>query len=98
MHNPAVRRLAHSAYQKAKKGPKTRSAVITLPSQDIAPIPMPKDQARRARADRDFKFFYETYFPRLFRLTWSQDRLRVIAKIERVIRCREVLAVAHVTT
>ena len=57
---------------------------------------MPKvgDAARRARADRDFKFFCETYFPHIFTLAWSQDHLRVIAKIERVVRYRETLAIA----
>ena len=33
-------------------------------------------------------------FPHLFTLEWSQDHLRVIAKIEQVVRHRETLAVA----
>jgi hypothetical protein len=82
------------AYQKAKERAKDRSAAITLAGQDIAPIPLPKDQVRRSRADRDFKFFCESYFSHLFTLAWSQDHLRVIAKIERVVRYRETLAVA----
>jgi hypothetical protein len=83
-----------SAYQKAKDRAKARSAAITLAGQDIAPLPRVADAARRARADRDLKFFCETYFPHLFTLAWSQDHLRVIAKIERVVRYRETLAVA----
>ncbi|MCE5280326.1 MAG: terminase gpA endonuclease subunit [Planctomycetaceae bacterium] len=78
----------------AKDRAKARSAAITLAGQDIAPIPSPKDARRRARADRDFKFFCETYFPHIFTLAWSQDHLRVIGKIERVVRYRETLAVA----
>jgi hypothetical protein len=39
------------AYQKAKERTKARSAAITLAGQDIAPIPLPKDQARQPRAD-----------------------------------------------
>jgi hypothetical protein len=54
------------AYQKAKEHAKARSAAITLAEQDIAPLPKVGDALRRARADRDFKFFCETYFPHLF--------------------------------
>lgn len=81
-------------YQKAKDRAKARSAAITLAGQDISPLPKVGDAARRARADRDFKFFCEAYFPHLFSLAWSQDHLRVIAKIERVVRHHETLAVA----
>jgi len=82
---PPQRQQAN-AYQKAKARAKARSAAITLAQQDIAPLPKIADQTRRSRADRDFKFFFEAYFPHLFTLTWSQDHLRVIAKIERVVR------------
>lgn len=82
------------AYADAKERAKARSAAITLAGQDIAPLPRVGDVVRRARADRDFKFFCETYFPHLFTLAWSQDHLRVIAKIERVVRYHETLAVA----
>ena len=85
---------AKGSYAKAKERAKARSAAITLAGQDIAPLPKIGDSGRRARADRDFKFFCETYFLHLFTLAWSQDHLRVIAKIERVVRYRETLAVA----
>jgi len=51
------------AYANAKERAKARSAAITLAGQDIAPMPSSKDPRRRARADRDFKFFCEAYFP-----------------------------------
>ncbi|MBI5725027.1 MAG: phage terminase large subunit family protein [Planctomycetes bacterium] len=89
-----VIRHGRQAYQKARERAKARSAAITMAGQDIAPIPMPANQVRRANADRDLKFFCETYFSHLFTLAWSQDHLRVIAKIERVVRYRETLAVA----
>ncbi|MCY2927889.1 MAG: phage terminase large subunit family protein [Planctomycetota bacterium] len=82
------------AYQRVKDRAKARSSAIVLAGQDIAPLPKVADARRRARADRDFKFFCETYFPHLFTLEWSQDHLRVIGKIERVVRHRETLAVA----
>jgi hypothetical protein len=82
------------AYERLKQQTKTRNAAITLAGQDIAPLPKIVDRARRAIADRDFKFFCETYFPALFYFPWSQDHLRVIGKIERVVRYHETLAVA----
>jgi hypothetical protein len=82
------------AYQRAKARAKARSAVVTLAGQDIAPLPPVRDLARRNRADGDFRFFCETYFPHLFTMDWSSDHLRVIGKIERVMRQRETLAVA----
>jgi hypothetical protein len=82
------------SYQKVKERARTRSAIITLAGQDIAPMPAPVDLARRAKADEDFKFFCETYFPHLFSLSWSGDHLRVIAKIERVVKHFDTLAIA----
>jgi hypothetical protein len=55
---------------------------------------LPEDLARRARADDDFQFYCETYYPQLFTLEWSQDHLRVIKKIERVVKYNETLAIA----
>ena len=66
-----ARRDRSTTYQKVKDRAKARAAAITLAGQDIAPMPSPKDMARRARADRDFKFFCETYFPHLFTVAWA---------------------------
>jgi hypothetical protein len=52
------------------------------------------DRSRRKLAEGDFRFFCESYFPHLFSLAWSKDHLRVIGKIERVVRDHETLAVA----
>jgi hypothetical protein len=65
-----------------------------MAGQDIAPIPACANPANRRRADADFRFFCETYFPKVFYLPWSEDHLRVIAKIERVVIHRDTLAVA----
>jgi hypothetical protein len=90
----ASNKRTNQTYRQQKERAKWRSAVITLAGQDIAPMPPVRDIARRSRADRDFKFFCETYFQHLFSLAWSQDHLRVIAKIERVVRHHETLSVA----
>lgn len=51
--------------------------------RDIASdYPPPGDLARRAACERDFRRFCETYFPNAFRLAWSEDHLRVIARMQ----------------
>lgn len=81
-------------YLRAKERAKARSSAVVLAGQDIAPLPDRVDQARRSRADTDFRFFCETYYGHVFTRAWSKDHLRVIEKIERVVRNRETLAVA----
>jgi len=91
------RQHARTAYAKVKARAKARSAAVALAGQDIGGLPPIADRVRRARADRDFKpaclpagrFFCETYFPHLFTLDWSADHLRVIGKVERVVRDHE---------
>ena len=79
------------AYQKVKERTKARSAAVTPAGQDIGGLPPIADRAHRSRADRDFRFFCETYFPHPFTLAWSRDHLRVIAKIERIVRERQFI-------
>jgi hypothetical protein len=83
-----------ATYQRKKERSRQRERLQTLAGQDIAPCPPPKDLLRRARADNDFRFFCETYFPKLFTLAWSPDHLRVINKIERVVIHNETFAIA----
>lgn len=83
-----------AAYAKIKARARVRGAAVTRAGQDIGDVPAIVDPARRARADGDFRFFCETYFPKVFYWRWSEDQLRVIAKIERVVLRRDTLAVA----
>jgi len=85
---------ASQAYAKVKARAQARSAALVLAGQEIAPLPPTQGPARRARADGDFRFFCETYFPRQFTLAWSEDHLKVIAKIQRVVCDGEQFAVA----
>src|SRR5512140_3622000 len=73
------------AYKAAKARAGARSKAMVLAGQDIGALPPVKDVARRSRADGDFRYFCESYFPRLFTLAWSQDHLKVIAKIEQAV-------------
>lgn len=81
-------------YQRVKERAKKRSAERTLAGQDIAPIPPRADPERRAAAGKSFRLFCETYFSHVFYFGWSDDHLRVVAKIERVILNSETLAIA----
>ena len=62
-----------------------RKNAATWRAQDIAPIPEVEDPRRRGRACTDFRLFCETYFPTAFCRAWSNDHLRVIAKIEEAV-------------
>ena len=65
-----------------------------MSGQDIGPIPPVGNPARRAAADASFLVFCETYSKKIFTLAWSPDHLRVIDKIERVVKHNETFAVA----
>ena len=56
-----------------------------LSAQEIGPLPEVVHPQRKAAAATDFKFFCQTYFPDIFYLEWSDDHLRVIAKIEKSV-------------
>ncbi len=43
------------------------------------------DVQRRARCEKSFRAFCETYFPQTFSLPWSDDHLKVIDKIEKAV-------------
>lgn len=53
--------------------------------RDIAPLPEVGNPLRKSRAAKDFRFFCESYFPDVFVLQWSEDHLRIIAKIEQAV-------------
>jgi len=54
-------------------------------AQNIGQIPEIENVERREKATKDFRFFCETYFPDVFYLPWSDDHLKVIAKIEQSV-------------
>jgi len=72
----------YEAYRERKA---REARALSLSGRDIGELPEIADRARNDRARTDFRFFCEAYFPRTFRLTWSDDHLKVIAKIERAV-------------
>lgn len=86
--------MADRTYNVKKQRAKARSAAMVLAGQDIGALPPVRDPQRRARADGDFRFFCESYFPLLFTLPWSDDHLRVITKIELAVKGGGLFAMA----
>src|SRR5512147_1274753 len=86
--------MGSQAYSRVKARSRARSAALVLAGQDIGALPPVRAVARRARADLDFRFFCESYFPRLFTLAWSADHLKIIAKIEQAAMHGGLLAMA----
>ncbi|MBX3387783.1 MAG: phage terminase large subunit family protein [Phycisphaeraceae bacterium] len=74
-----------TGYDAMKERARLRNAMLSLSGRDIGDLPPVADAARRQKAARDFRFFCEAYFPQTFHLKWSDDHLKVIAKIEQAV-------------
>jgi len=70
---------AHRNYVLKKANAASRNA------RDIGRIPPVFDAGRRSECERNFRLFCETYFARRFHLAWSDDHLKVIARIQSVV-------------
>lgn len=77
---------AKTDYAEARRRQAERNRAATKASQDIFPIPEVEDYDRRCRCAESFRLFCETYFPAAFHRAWSDDHLRVIARIEKAVR------------
>ncbi len=72
-------------YDAHRERARLRNALLSVSGRDIGALPEVQDASRKARAERDFRFFCETYLPQTFSLKWSADHLKVIAKIEQAV-------------
>jgi hypothetical protein len=84
-------------YEKVKASAAQRARNISEAGRDISGddwVRPPKDQARKDAATMSFRAFCDAYFPQLFHLPWSEDHLRVMAKIERSVLEGELFAMA----
>jgi hypothetical protein len=50
--------------------------------REIGPLPAVADPVRRADCERNLRLFAETYFAERFSIAWSEDHLRMIARLE----------------
>jgi hypothetical protein len=72
-------------YDAHRERARLRNAMLSLSGRDIGALPDVQDPDRKAKAERDFRFFCETYLRQTFHLPWSPDHLKVIAKIETAV-------------
>jgi len=73
------------AYEAHKERARRRNVAMSVAARDLGKLPDVVDPARKAAAERDFRFFCEAYFPATFHLAWSPDHLKVVSKIERAV-------------
>ncbi|MCG3128270.1 MAG: phage terminase large subunit family protein [Phycisphaerae bacterium] len=87
-HRPRPEPEGLTGYDAHKERVAQRNREMALLGRDIATgewVHPPRNPEQRARAERDFRFFCEAYFPQTFHLPWSPDHLKVIAKIEQAV-------------
>ncbi len=84
-HKPKPEPEGLTGYEALKERARQRNIELSLMGRDISELPDVANTERKARAERDFRFFCEQYFPQTFHLPWSPDHLKVVAKIEQAV-------------
>jgi len=72
-------------YDAHRERARQRNMAMSLSGRDIGELPAVENPERKARAERDFRFFCEQYLAPTFHLPWSDDHLKVVAKIEQAV-------------
>lgn len=72
-------------YEQIKERARARNAALALAGRDIGELPEVVNIDRKKQAATDFRYFCEAYFPLTFHLPWSNDHLKVIARIEQAV-------------
>jgi hypothetical protein len=84
-HRPKPEPEGLTGYEAHKERAAQRNRELSLLGRDIGELPAGVNAERKAKAERDFRYFCEQYFPQTFHLAWSPDHLKVIAKIEQAV-------------
>jgi len=74
-----------TGYDAERERQRARAAALSLSGRNIGELPPVGDAERKARCSKSFRAFCDTYFPQTFHLPWSDDHLKVIAKIEQAV-------------
>jgi len=74
-----------TGYDAMRERARARNVALSLSGRNIGDLPEVVDTQRKASCERDFRGFCEQYFPCTFHLPWSDDHLKVIAKIEQAV-------------
>ena len=72
-------------YARRKERSRKQQAEQARKGRDVGPLPAPVDVTRRNNTRNNLRLFLETYLHETFNLEWSEDHLRVIAKLETVV-------------
>ncbi|MCP4248060.1 MAG: hypothetical protein GY778_13520 [bacterium] len=74
-----------AGYAQHRERTRARQASLSELGRDIGELPPVANRRRRNRCVKSYREFCETYFPETFYLPWSDDHLKVIATIQRVV-------------
>lgn len=74
-----------TGYDAERERQRARAAALSLSGRNIGELPPVGDAERKRRCSTSFRAFCDTYFPQTFHLPWSDDHLKVIAKIEQAV-------------
>ncbi|HRQ75579.1 MAG TPA: phage terminase large subunit family protein [Phycisphaerales bacterium] len=74
-----------TGYDAERERQRARAAALSHSGRDIGELPQVANSERKAMTSRSFQAFCETYFSQTFALPWSDDHLKVIAKIEQAV-------------
>jgi len=85
LHHTPKPETPRADYEAMKEAARARNAELSAIGRDIGDIPEVVDPQRKVRAETNFRFFCVNYFPETFSLPWSDDHLKVIAKIEQAV-------------
>ena len=72
-------------YESMRESARERNAELSRSGRDIGDLPEIVDVERKSSCERSFRLFCESYFPETFDMAWSDDHLKVIAKIEQAV-------------
>ncbi len=74
-----------TGYDAMRERSRDRNLALSLSGRNIGELPAVVDPDRRALCTTSFRAFCDAYFPQVFHLAWSDDHLKVIAKIEQAV-------------
>lgn len=74
-----------TGYDAVRERARERNKALSLSGRNIGDLPPVGDPERKQRCTASFKAFCDAYFPQTFHLPWSDDHLKVIAKLETAV-------------
>ena len=74
-----------SSYDANRERSRQRNMAMSVSGRNIGDLPAVENPECKKRAKHDFRFFCEHYLPQTFHLPWSDDHLKVVAKIEQAV-------------